>query len=246
MFHHAVNHIYDDSGRKLSLDALLKGDTKDIWWKGLSNEIGRLAQGNDFGVTPNDCMEFIFHHEVPKDKKVTYENFVCDYRPTKSEPWRVRLVVGGDEIDYFADAGSPTTTTLETKILLNSTISDSFKGARFMTCDLKDFFLCSYIASPEYVRIHNKYLPSDIISRYNLHSKLHHGYIYFKIDKGMYGLPQAAILAYEQLCEHLSKAGYYPIPGTSGMFKHTTYPTVFNLCVDGFGTESDAEHLLHL
>ena len=95
IFQPSIHHIYDNSGKKLSLEALLKGSTKPIWSKGLSNEIGRLAQGNDFGVQSTDCMEFIFHHEVPKNKKVTYANFVCDHRPTKPEPWRVRLVVGG-------------------------------------------------------------------------------------------------------------------------------------------------------
>ena len=97
------------------MDKLLLGPTKHIWNKALSNEIGRLAQGNDFGVVPNDCMEFIHYHQVPANHKVTYTNFVCDHRPTKSEPWRVRLVVGGDRVEYFADSGSPTTTILETK-----------------------------------------------------------------------------------------------------------------------------------
>ena len=51
----------------------------------------------------------------------------------------------------------------------------------------------------------------------------------------MYGLPQAAILAYEQLCDHLATGGYYPIVGTNSMFKHKTRPTVFCLCVNDFG-----------
>ena len=96
MYHHSINHIFDQYGNKQSLDALLKGPTSEIWIKALSNEIGRLTNGNIHGVTPTQCMKFIRHNEVPKKKKVTYANFVCDHRPLKAEPWRIRLVVGGD------------------------------------------------------------------------------------------------------------------------------------------------------
>ena len=64
----------------------------------------------------------------------------------------------------------------------------------------------------------------------------------------MYGLKQAAILAYKQLKENLSKHGYYPIPHTVGMWKHTSRPTTFCLCVDDFGikytSQEDAQHLI--
>ena len=129
---HQINAIYDSSGKKLTLSKLLHGPNKLVWNKALSNEIGRLTQGNDFGIKFTDCMTFIHHSQIPVGKKVTYANFVCDHRPLKSEPWRVRLVVGGDKIDYFQDAGSPTTTILETKLLVNSVISDCHKGAKFM------------------------------------------------------------------------------------------------------------------
>ena len=78
--------------------------------------------------------------QVPNHKKVTYANFVCTYRPKKSEPWRIRLVAGGDKLDYAEDSGSPATSLLETKMLLNSVISDNNEGARFMSIKLKDFF----------------------------------------------------------------------------------------------------------
>ena len=85
-------------------------------------------------------MDFIFAHEVPQSSKVTYANFVCDYRPLKDEPWRVRLVVGGDKLEYEFDSGSPAASLLETKLLLNSVISDAKKRARFMSLDIQDFF----------------------------------------------------------------------------------------------------------
>ena len=53
----------------------------------------------------------------------------------------------------------------------------------------------------------------------------------------MYGLKQAAILAYKQLVKNLGQHGYYPIPLTNGLWKHKTRGTVFALCVDDFGVK---------
>jgi hypothetical protein len=74
-----------------------------------------------------ETIDFIMRSDVPSDKKVTYGSFICDFRPLKSEPYRVRLTVGGDKLPYDDDAGSPAASLLETKLLLNSTILDADK-----------------------------------------------------------------------------------------------------------------------
>ena len=53
----------------------------------------------------------------------------------------------------------------------------------------------------------------------------------------MYGLKQAAVLAYEHLIENLAPHGYRPIPRTTGLWKHYTRPITFCLCVDDFGVK---------
>ena len=249
LFSQSINHMYHPvDGHKMTLDELLTGDMKDVWVTSLSNEIGRLTQGNIHGVRWTDTMEFIFRHEVPDDRKVTYANFVCDYRPTKDDPYRIRLVVGGDKLEYDQDAGSPAASILETKLLINSIISDAKKGAKFMSADVKDFFLASPMGRPEYMRIPAKYLPADIIAKYILEEKISNGYVYVKINKGMYGLKQAAVLAYDHLVQNLKPYGYAPIPHTLGLWKHETRPITFCLCVDDFGIKyfdkEDVNHLL--
>jgi hypothetical protein len=132
----------------------LAGKDGPIWNNGLCNEYGRLAQGfHNNTVLGTDTIDFIHPHEVPPNKKVTYGNFICNHRPLKTEPYRVRLTVGGDKLPYDDDAGSPAASLLETKLILNSTISDAAKGARFLTADLKDHFLASPMKLPEYMRI---------------------------------------------------------------------------------------------
>ena len=142
----------------------------NIWGNSLSNELGRLAQGIR-DITGNDVIDFITKAEISLHKKVTYANMVCDYRPLKSDPYRVRLTVGGDKLDYFDDAASPVATLLETKLLLNSVISGAHKGARFMTIDIKDFFLQTFMKDAEYMRIHSKYFLNHFCSLFPYYLK---------------------------------------------------------------------------
>ena len=51
----------------------------------------------------------------------------------------------------------------------------------------------------------------------------------------MYGLKQAAILAYEHLVKHLKTRGYYPAIGNNAIFDNKTRKTNFCLYVDYFG-----------
>ena len=167
----------------------------------MSNEWGRLAQGNDAGVSATDTVDFIPFQDIPTNKKVTYTNFACDHRPLKDEKWRIRCLVGGDKLPYEHDAGSPATDMIETKLLFNSVISDAKNGARFMSMDLKDMFLMTPMNNPEYMKCHYRYFPEDIRRRYNLDSVVHNNFIYIKIKKGLFGLKQSALLAYQQLSE---------------------------------------------
>jgi hypothetical protein len=138
---------------------------------------------------------------------------------------------------------------LETKLLLNSTISDADKGARFLCAGLKDHFLASPTKNSEYMRIKYKYFPADIRQRYDLESLLaNDDYIYIHIKKGMYGLKQAAILAYKHLVNQLAPHGYHPCPYTTDLWTHETRRTKCCLCIDDFGVKyfgkDDADHLL--
>ena len=79
-------------------------------------------------------------NRIAKGKKVAYVNMVCDLRPLRKEKYRVRLTLGGDVLNYAGNASYPAASLLEAKLLLNSTISDTHIGARFMNADIKDFF----------------------------------------------------------------------------------------------------------
>jgi len=84
---------------------------------------------------------------------------------------------------------------------------------------------------------HQHYTPPKVLDEYNLKSKHFDskGFAYLEIRKGIYGLKEAAILAYDQLKDHLANYGYIPFKHTPGMWHHTTWPLTFTLAVDDFG-----------
>ena len=64
----------------------------------------------------------------------------------------------------------------------------------------------------------------------------------------MYGLKQAARLAYDNLFTNLKKDGYFPDKYCPNIWSHESRSTNFCLCVDDFGVKyfakDDAQHLI--
>jgi hypothetical protein len=61
----------------------------------------------------------------------------------------------------------------------------------------------------EYMRIPTKLFPHEIIEQYNLLPLVSDGHIYIEVQKGMYGLPQAGILANQLPAPRLAIHGYH-------------------------------------
>ncbi len=80
------------------------------------------------------------------------------------------------------------------KMHVNSVIST--QGAQYMTLDVKNFYLNMLMTRYKYVPIKIDDNPEEIIIECNLRDKVaSNGHVYVEIRKGMYGLPQAGILA---------------------------------------------------
>ena len=129
---------------------------------------------------------------------------------------KVCLTVDGNRLPYSSDAGSLAASLLEAKLLFHSTILDVDKGACFMATDLKDFFLVTTMEESEYMRIHSRYFLMTFVKN-DIDSKIApHSFVYVWINKGMYGLKQATVLAYNLLAHNLKQDGYTPCPSTTG------------------------------
>ena len=63
------------------------------------------------------------------------------------------------------------------------------------------------------------------------------GWVYIEIRKGMYGLPQAGLLAQEFLEQQLAKNEYTQSKPTTGLWRNQTQPIQICLVVDDFGVK---------
>ena len=74
------------------------------------------------------------------------------------------------------------------------------------------------------------------------------GYVYCEINRGMYGLPQAGLIAQELLQKRLAEYGYHQSQIINGLWTHMSRPICFCLCVDDFAVkyvlQEDADHLI--
>ncbi len=157
-------------------------------------------------------------------------------------------MAGGDRVHYPGNTGTPTANLITLKLLINSIILTT--GAKFMTMDIKDFYLHTPMAQYEYMRLKLSDMLDDVIEHYNLQAiATANGFVYCKIWKGMYGLPQAGIIAQQLIETRLAAHGYHQSTSMPGLWRHDTCPICFTLVVDNFGVKyvnkANTEHLLN-
>ena len=88
------------------------------------------------------------------------------------------------------------------KLLLNSVVSTP--DARFITTDIKNFYLHTEMEIPYYMKIQINFIPQEIMEEYNVMEYVVNGFSYFEINKVMYGLPQSGKLANDKLIKKLA------------------------------------------
>ncbi len=220
-----ANSVVGVNGELLEYRHLIANQTtRATWQHSYGNEIGCLAKGMPGQNTGTNAIIFIKKNQVPhnRTKDMTYGLITCLVRPEKiEEPNRTRLVTGGNRAHYSGNAGTPTADLLTVKLLINSTISTP--NAEYITMDIKDFYLKTPMAQYKYMQLQIANMPDDVIKHYNLTNlATPDGYIYCKIQKGMYGLPQAGIIAQQLLEKRLQQHGHCQSETTPGLWKHDT------------------------
>jgi hypothetical protein len=107
-----------------------------------------------------------------------------------------------------------------------------------MTIDIKDFYLMTPMDHFEYFQMKLELFPQDIIKEYRLHNKVDiDGNVFCEVQQGMYGLPQAGIIAQDLLATRLHQANYRQSKVTPGYWNHEWRPISFTLVVDVFGVK---------
>ena len=75
--------------------------------------------------------------------------------------------MGGDKVDYPFPVATPTADITIFKCLVNSVLSTN--NAKFVTADIRDFYLNTPMSRYEYIKLLINIIPEEIIQQYNLH-----------------------------------------------------------------------------
>jgi hypothetical protein len=142
------------------------------------------------------------------------------------------MTAGGNKLDYPGDASSPAVSMLDAKLHINSTISDAKHGARYLGLNIKNFYLGTPMSYFQYILVQPSIIPKEVWDDHHYTIPIaSDGYAYLEIRRGMYGLKEAGILAFNQLVQKLKPAGYEPIVHslTSGLLPG--YPEPENIYI---------------
>ena len=115
----AVAVLDDKTGDLLEYRHLLKNPKyRDVWSKSFGTEMRRL-------ITTSQTIFSIKKSDIPDNRRgdITYGRICCNYRSKKKDPYRTRITMGCNLINYPGDCGTPTADILTVKTLFNSIIS---------------------------------------------------------------------------------------------------------------------------
>ena len=80
-------------------------------------------------------------------------------------------------------------------------------------------------------------IPQKFVDKYNIKVNFNNGYIFSRLTKVMYGLPQAGKISQDALVKHLDTYGYRPSRKTLVIWTHNSQPINFTLVVNDFGVK---------
>jgi hypothetical protein len=224
--------------------------TAEVWMTALGKDLGRMSQGdNKTGQKGTNAMFVMLPSNVfniPKNRVVTYLRVVIDHRPQKADPNQIRITAGGNLIHYPGKLTTWTADITTAKLLWIRLIS--MPRAKYMTLNIKNFYLSAPYNRFKYMRIPFALFPSWILEQYALKDKVLNGHIYLEMQHAVWGLPQAGILANKLLKKPLAPYGYFECKQTPGLWKHAIRPISFTLAVNNFGVkymrQEDINHLI--
>ena len=229
----------DKNSKPLTYRTALESVDKLSWITAAEEEFNRL-------IDSTKTMELITKENIPKGRQISYYNPQVKIKIKNDvKTFRVRGTYGGNLSDYDGEVAARTAELLTVKCLINSTVA---RKRKLLFADIVDFYLGSIMTRPEYMFVLGKQIPENTKKKLGIVGCKDDEKIYFKINKGIYGLRQAGKLAQDQLFDHLKQHGFTSCQNTPCLFKHATRDIMFCLVVDDFGisynNKEDVEYLI--
>ena len=234
------------SGGKLTFRAAVTGPDSAQWIQASDAEIRKLI--NSKTIRP------IHRRDQPLDRLADTTYYSPQVKEKLNEnnekTRRVRGTLGGDKIHYTGDTLSEVADPVTVNIHQQSVLADLKAGlkARYITIDLKDYYLGCNLQRPEYLWIPTKHMMANTLDAFGLHTYISNDKILFEVNGSMYGHPAAGRIAQTDFKALVKSNDYYEHPDVPCLFLHRTRPTSFTLIVDDLGikifSENDLQHLI--
>ena len=234
------------AGGKLTFKAAITGPDSAQWLQASDLEIRRLITSKT--IRP------IHRRDQPLDRRADTTYFSPQVKEKLDDNGdktrRVRGTLGGDRINYTGDTLSEVADPVTVNLHQQSVLADLKTGlsARYVTIDLKDYYLGCSLHRPEYLLIPIKHMTATTIADFSLHPYVSENKILFEVNGSMYGHPAAGRIAQTEFKALVKAHDYYEHPDVPCLFLHRTRPTSFTLIVDDLGikifSENDLQHLI--
>jgi hypothetical protein len=204
----AALNLHTDN-TKLSVKKGLAGPNSLIWMSKLVFEWKKhFDQGIMFPILPS---------AIPKERlgDITYINPVTKEKIGQSGEIlrRIRLTAGGDRTNFDGQSSSRSSDMAVFKTFVQSVASDRANGipTTVTLYDAADFYIGAVLPEdrPEFVKVPVSHVPDSVIKEYNLEPFIVNGFIYFKIVKCLWGLPQSGYISQCKLFKLLEENGYH-------------------------------------
>ena len=201
--------------------------TAEVWQTAFGKDFGGMAQGDDKTGQKGTNSIFVMTHAKIKqayaDKvNFTYAKIVVDFRPQKEDSYQIRITAGGNLLTYKGNVSTRTADLSTSKLLWNSVLSTD--GAKYMCLDIKKIYLTAALDYFGYMRMPLLVFPEWVQKQYKLDEHAQSGFVYLRMERAIWGLPQAGILTNKLLRKRLAPHGYYECINTPGLWRHKWQP----------------------
>jgi hypothetical protein len=250
--HYTMTMVHPTTGKTISSYKQLMNDpvTANTWQTAFGKDFESMCQGdNKTEAKGTNAMFVMIPEEVdytPAARLATYANIVVNYQPQKDNPYQIRITADGNLINYPGELVTCTADIMKSKLHWNSVLST--QQAKYMFLDLKYFYHSAPLNQYKCMRIPISLFPAWIVAQYDLLHKVVKGHIYLEMQRAVWGLPQAGILANNLLHKRLMPHRFYECKQMPGLWKHAAQHISFTLVVDNVGmkyiNKYDVNHLI--
>ena len=136
--------------------------------------------------------------DITQGEKAVYTRLVVDLRSNKAVHERLRMCMGGENMESVMETTTRTADLTTCKLHMNGVVSTL--GARFAGGDVNYFYLNTSLRRKRCGKVRAKYITEETIRKNNLEQYIEDDrWLHFEIGKEMYGIPEAGRLANDLL-----------------------------------------------